>query len=71
MSVLCLFRILFFNNSHRLNSQANPNNIKTPIMRFSTITALALTNAITISALPAKRQSTDIDPAILQFALTV
>lgn len=42
-------------------------------MRFSTTAVLALTSIIGASALPAmtKRQAMDIDPAILQFALTV
>jgi hypothetical protein len=42
-------------------------------MRFSTTTALALTSIMSVSALPAmtKRQATDIDADILQYALTV
>jgi hypothetical protein len=42
-------------------------------MRFSTITALALTSVLGASAMPTmtKRQAMDIDPIILQFALTV
>jgi hypothetical protein len=46
---------------------------KSITMRFASTAALALTGAIAISGLPAKRQaaSGDIDPDILQFALTV
>jgi hypothetical protein len=42
-------------------------------MRFSTIAALVLTSIFGASALPAmtQRQAMDIDPDILQFALTV
>jgi len=39
-------------------------------MRYSTL-AVALTNALAITAAPTKRQTTNLDPAILQFALTL